>query len=162
MAYEEKRLLIEAEPENKAHRIEQPYQEMSEILNDFFNNDELNNELTMVTGEDLCKMFDICLFLGEQINEQRAHAIANGVFIAAVNRVGHEGPRKGGLEFWGSSFVCDPFGRVIVEAPEDRPVVMVVECDLKLQEETRRNWPFLRDRRIDAYGEIVERHLGSK
>ena len=93
---------------------------------------------------------------------QRAHAIANGVFVAAVNRVGHEGPKKGGLEFWGSSFVCDPFGRVIVEAPEDRPTVLVVECDLALQEETRRNWPFLRDRRIDAYGEIVERHLGSR
>ena len=93
---------------------------------------------------------------------QRSHAIANGVFVAAVNRVGHEGPPKGGLEFWGSSFVCDPFGRIIAEAPDDRPAVLVVECDMALQEETRRNWPFLRDRRIDAYGEIVERHLGQK
>ena len=93
---------------------------------------------------------------------QRSHAIANGVFVAAVNRVGHEGPPKGGLEFWGSSFICDPFGRIIVEAPDDRAAVLVVECDMALQEETRRNWPFLRDRRIDAYGQIVERHLGQK
>ena len=87
----------------------------------------------------------------------RAHAIANGVWVAAVNRVGHEGPADGGLDFWGASLVCDPFGRVVAEAPRDAPAVLVVECDRRQQEEIRRNWPFLRDRRIDAYGAITKR-----
>ena len=90
---------------------------------------------------------------------QRAHAIANGVYVAAVNRVGHEGPADGGLEFWGASFVCDPFGVVLQEAPRDAEAVLVVECDLAHQEEVRRNWPFLRDRRIDAYAAITKRLL---
>jgi N-carbamoylputrescine amidase len=90
---------------------------------------------------------------------QRAHAIANGVYVAAVNRLGHEGPADGGLEFWGASFVCDPFGTVVAEAPRDAEAVLVVECDRRLQEEVRRNWPFLRDRRIDAYGAITARFL---
>ncbi len=90
---------------------------------------------------------------------QRSHAIANGVYVAAVNRVGHEGPSDGGLEFWGASFVCDPFGAVIAEAPRDAEAVLVVRCDRKLQEDVRRNWPFLRDRRIDAYGSITQRLL---
>jgi N-carbamoylputrescine amidase len=90
---------------------------------------------------------------------QRAHAIANGVYVAAVNRVGHEGPADGGIEFWGSSFVCDPFGAMVAEAPRDREAVVVVECDRALQEDVRRNWPFLRDRRIDAYGGITQRLL---
>ena len=80
--YMEKSALIEADPENKANRLEQPYQEMETILNDFFVNDELNNEYTMVTGEDLCKMFDVCLFFGEQINTQRCHVIATGQKLA--------------------------------------------------------------------------------
>jgi N-carbamoylputrescine amidase len=88
---------------------------------------------------------------------QRAHAIANGVYVAAVNRVGHEGPSTGGLEFWGRSFVSDPFGRIIAQAGELSDEVVIVTCDPRLQEETRRNWPFLRDRRIDAYGAITER-----
>jgi len=87
---------------------------------------------------------------------QRAHAIANGVFVVAVNRVGHEGPKDGGLEFWGHSFVADPFGVVLAEAGEGEET-LVVECDLRRQEEVRRNWPFLRDRRIDAYGGIQSR-----
>ncbi len=87
---------------------------------------------------------------------QRAHAIANGVFVVAVNRVGHEGPKGGGLEFWGHSFVADPFGVVLAEAGEGEEV-LVVECDLGRVEEVRRNWPFLRDRRIDAYGGIGSR-----
>jgi N-carbamoylputrescine amidase len=87
---------------------------------------------------------------------QRAHAIANGVFVVAVNRVGHEGPKGGGLEFWGHSFVSDPFGVVLAEAGEGEEV-LVVECDLGRVEEVRRNWPFLRDRRIDAYGGIGSR-----
>ncbi|HEY7305357.1 MAG TPA: carbon-nitrogen hydrolase [Bryobacteraceae bacterium] len=91
---------------------------------------------------------------------QRAHAIANGVFVAAVNRTGYEGPPENGLEFWGNSFVADPFGRVLAEAAVDREEVLVAECDPKLMDEVRRNWPFLRDRRIDAYGPIMHRWLG--
>jgi N-carbamoylputrescine amidase len=90
---------------------------------------------------------------------QRAHAIANGVYVAAVNRVGHEGPADGGLEFWGSSFVCDPFGVTLAEAPRDQETILVVECDRARQEDVRRNWPFLRDRRIDAYAPITKRLL---
>jgi N-carbamoylputrescine amidase len=91
---------------------------------------------------------------------QRSHAIANGVFVAAANRVGHE-PEPGteGLDFFGHSFVCDPFGRLIAEAGIE-PTVLVAECDPKLIEYTRRNWPFLRDRRIDAYGPILQRYIG--
>jgi len=90
---------------------------------------------------------------------QRAHAISNGVYVAAVNRTGFEGPSDRGLEFWGSSFVSDPFGRLIAEAPTGEGKVMVVECDPKLIDETRKNWPFLRDRRIDAYGALSQRWL---
>lgn len=90
---------------------------------------------------------------------QRAHAIANGVYVAAVNRIGHEGPSDGGLEFWGGSFVADPFGRVVARAGVDTEEVLLVTCDPKLQEETRRNWPFFRDRRIDAYAPITQRFL---
>jgi N-carbamoylputrescine amidase len=81
---------------------------------------------------------------------QRAHAIANGVFVVAVNRVGQEGQ----LTFWGQSFVADPFGRIIAKAASDKEETLIVECDLARVEETRQNWPFLRDRRIDAYGPL--------
>jgi N-carbamoylputrescine amidase len=90
---------------------------------------------------------------------QRAHAIANGVYVAAVNRVGFEGPPEHGLEFWGGSFVAEPFGQVISEAPHDREDILIAECDPRRIEEVRRNWPFLRDRRIDAYGPICRRVL---
>jgi N-carbamoylputrescine amidase len=90
---------------------------------------------------------------------QRSHAIANGIYVAAANRVGFEGPADHGLEFWGASFVCDPFGRMLAEASHDKEEILVVECDPRLMDETRRNWPFLRDRRIDAYGPIVNRML---
>jgi N-carbamoylputrescine amidase len=90
---------------------------------------------------------------------QRSHAIANGVYVAAVNRVGHEGPASGGLEFWGNSFVADPFGRIIARAGSDAEEIVLARCELKLLEETRRNWPFLRDRRIDAYAPITQRFL---
>ena len=90
---------------------------------------------------------------------QRAHAISNGLFVAAVNRIGHEGPSEGGLEFWGGSFVADPFGRIVARASQDKEEVLLVKCDPRLIEETRRNWPFLRDRRIDAYGPITQRFL---
>jgi len=84
---------------------------------------------------------------------QRAHAICNGVFVAAINRVG----REDGIRFWGQSFVADPFGRVIARASAEREETLLVECDLGLIEKTRREWPFLRDRRIDAYGELSKR-----
>ncbi|MGH7860159.1 MAG: nitrilase-related carbon-nitrogen hydrolase, partial [Candidatus Binatia bacterium] len=86
---------------------------------------------------------------------QRGHAIANGVFVAAVNRVG----REGNLKFWGSSFVCDPFGRVLGRASTDAEETLVVTCDLSRIDEVRTNWPFLRDRRIDAYAPITARLL---
>jgi N-carbamoylputrescine amidase len=90
---------------------------------------------------------------------QRAHAISNGVFVAAVNRTGFEGPASSGIEFWGSSFVADPFGQVIAEGSAGKEETLVVECDLRRMEEVRRNWPFLRDRRVDAYGPLLERWL---
>ncbi len=92
---------------------------------------------------------------------QRAHAIANGVYVAAANRVGHEDePGTDGLTFFGHSFIADPFGRIIASAEEEE-AVLVATCDPALIEETRRNWPFLRDRRIDAYGPILRRYLGA-
>jgi N-carbamoylputrescine amidase len=87
---------------------------------------------------------------------QRSHAIANGVFVAAVNRVGIEG----GIEFWGGSFVCDPFGEVIARASHAKEENVVVDCDLAQIEHTRRDWPFLRDRRIDAYADLSRRFRG--
>ena len=92
---------------------------------------------------------------------QRSHAIANGVFVASPNRVGHEDePGTKGIEFFGHSFIADPFGRVLVEAGTEDAVLTAV-CDPRLIEETRRNWPFLRDRRIDAYAPILSRYLGA-
>lgn len=87
---------------------------------------------------------------------QRAHAIANGVYVAAVNRVGHEGPTDGGLEFWGASFVADPSGVVLARASHDRDELLLVPIERK-HEEVRRNWPFFRDRRVDAYAGITAR-----
>jgi len=95
---------------------------------------------------------------------QRSHAIANGVYVAAVNRVGHERPPEGGdgLEFWGSSFLVDPFGVVLAEASSDREEILVGEVRLPRIEEVRLNWPFLRDRRIDAYSGIERRILDAE
>ena len=92
---------------------------------------------------------------------QRSHAIANGVYVAVVNRVGHEAPPEGGpgLEFWGSSFVCDPFGLVVAEASMDKEEILIADVDLGRIEEVRRNWPFLRDRRIDAYAGMDRRFI---
>jgi N-carbamoylputrescine amidase len=90
---------------------------------------------------------------------QRSHAIANGVYVAAINRVGHEGPADGGLEFWGASFVSDPFGRVLKRAGHSDEEIVIVTCDPAKQEEIRRNWPFLRDRRIDAYSDLTRRMI---
>ena len=93
---------------------------------------------------------------------QRGHAIANGCWVAAVNRVGLERPEGTGqgLEFWGHSFVCDPFGVLVAEAPSDREALLIADVDLARVEEVRRNWPFLRDRRVDAYSGINARYLG--
>ncbi len=93
---------------------------------------------------------------------QRSHAIANGVYVAAVNRVGFERSAAAGdtgLEFWGNSFVADPFGQIIAQASSDKEEVLVVECDPAKSEDTRRNWPFMRDRRVDAYQPILSRWL---
>ncbi len=95
---------------------------------------------------------------------QRSHAIANGVYVGVVNRVGHEtGNIRGnqvegaGLEFWGGSFIADPFGQVIAEASHDKEEILLADIDVKRMEDVRRNWPFLRDRRIDSYGKITHR-----
>jgi N-carbamoylputrescine amidase len=97
---------------------------------------------------------------------QRAHAIANGVYVGAVNRVGVEhGDVNGdrvdgpGLEFWGGSFIADPFGRILAKAAHDKEEILVAEVDLRALEDQRRNWPFLRDRRIDSYQPIVQRFI---
>jgi N-carbamoylputrescine amidase len=90
---------------------------------------------------------------------QRAHAIANGIWVAAVNRVGHEGAAESGLEFWGHSFVADPFGVKVAEANSCDEQVLVVSCSRSRMEEVRRGWPFFRDRRIDAYGGIAARWI---
>jgi N-carbamoylputrescine amidase len=103
---------------------------------------------------------------------QRSHAIANGVYVASVNRVGHEhgevklanggvlGSASGpGIEFWGGSFLADPFGRIVAEAGHDVEEIVLGEIDRALIEETRRNWPFLRDRRVDAYAPITRRFI---
>jgi N-carbamoylputrescine amidase len=90
---------------------------------------------------------------------QRSHAIANGVYVASPNRIGHEDePGTDGVTFFGRSFVADPFGRFVAEAGEDE-AILIAKCDPTLIETVRRNWPFLRDRRIDAYGPILERYL---
>ncbi len=90
---------------------------------------------------------------------QRSHAIANGIFVAAVNRVGYEGPTESGIEFWGSSFVSDPFGQIIAQASKTEEEILIAECDPQKMEEVRQHWPFLRDRRIDAYAPILNRWL---
>ncbi len=97
---------------------------------------------------------------------QRGHAIANGTYVAVVNRVGHEKlapppgmPEPPGIEFWGSSFIADPFGVIVAEASTDREEILLAEVDQQRIEEVRRNWPFLRDRRVDAYAGLAKRYL---
>ena len=86
---------------------------------------------------------------------QRSHAVANGVYVTAVNRVGTEA----GLQFWGASFVSDPFGRLVARASQEAEETLIVPCDLDHIDRVRQNWPFLRDRRIDAYGNLTKRFL---
>ena len=86
---------------------------------------------------------------------QRSHAVANGVYVTAVNRVGREGK----LRFWGNSFVAGPLGEIVARAGGERDEILVAKCDLSKIEETRQSWPFLRDRRIDAYGSLQSRFI---
>jgi N-carbamoylputrescine amidase len=92
---------------------------------------------------------------------QRAHAIANGIFVASPNRIGHEDePNTNGITFFGHSFISDPFGRLLADAGTEE-AILTATCDPKLMETIRRNWPFLRDRRVDAYAPILSRYLGA-
>ncbi len=95
---------------------------------------------------------------------QRGHAIANGLYVGAANRVGHEIPEGGGagIEFWGNSFIADPQGVIVAQASADREEILMAEVNPARIEDVRRNWPFLRDRRIDAYGGITSRFLASE
>ena len=95
------------------------------------------------------------------ITIQRSHAIANGVFVAAVNRVGYEkvDDKSDGIIFWGSSFICDPQGRIIVQASEDKEQILYADLDFSKVDVFRTHWPFLRDRRIDAYEELTKRFI---
>jgi N-carbamoylputrescine amidase len=85
----------------------------------------------------------------------RSHSIANGMFVAAANRTGTEGD----LEFWGASFVSDPSGNVLARASREQEETLLVECNLDQIDVVRTHWPFLRDRRIDAYGDLTKRYL---
>jgi len=91
----------------------------------------------------------------------KGHAVANGVYVAAANRIGLEKyvPNTEGIEFWGSSFIAGPQGEILAQASHDKEEILMAEVDLNLQENVRQNWPFLRDRRIDAYGEITKRAI---
>ena len=99
---------------------------------------------------------------------QRSHAVANGCFVCAPNRIGHEivhGDRRqpvhpDGIEFWGQSFVAAPDGSVMARASVDREEVLMADCDLARVEFSRTHWPFLRDRRVDAYGDLTKRYIG--
>jgi N-carbamoylputrescine amidase len=88
---------------------------------------------------------------------QRSHAVANGLHVVSVNRVGFE--QNGAMKFWGGSFVANPFGSLIVKATHDQEEVIVTELDLSKTDSYRTHWPFMRDRRIDSYGDIVKRFI---
>ena len=92
---------------------------------------------------------------------QRGHAIANGCYVAGVNRTGFEHPVKeqAGIEFWGSSFIADPQGVILAQASNDKEEVLIADIDIDHLEDIRRNWPYLRDRRIDAYSDITKRFI---
>ncbi|MEI6235601.1 MAG: carbon-nitrogen hydrolase [Planctomycetota bacterium] len=86
---------------------------------------------------------------------QRSHAIANGCFVCSVNRVGPES----NLQFWGNSFIADPFGKIVAKSATDSEAILMAECNLDQIDWTRRHWPFLRDRRVDAYGNLTRRYI---
>ncbi|PHQ30138.1 carbon-nitrogen hydrolase [Leeuwenhoekiella nanhaiensis] len=98
---------------------------------------------------------------GAWMNVMKGHAVANGVYVAAANRIGLEKyvPDTNGIEFWGQSFICGPQGEILAQASVDQEEILMAEIDLDLQENVRQNWPFFRDRRIDFYGEITKRAL---
>ena len=98
---------------------------------------------------------------GAWMNVMKGHAVANGVYVAAANRVGLEKyiPGTEGIQFWGSSFIAGPQGEILAQASHDKEEILIAEVDLDLQENVRQNWPFFRDRRIDSYGEITKRAI---
>ena len=98
---------------------------------------------------------------GAWMNVMKGHAVANGVYVAAANRVGLEQyiPGTAGIQFWGSSFIAGPQGEILAQASHDQEEILMAEVDLALQENVRQNWPFFRDRRIDAYGDITKRAI---
>jgi N-carbamoylputrescine amidase len=98
---------------------------------------------------------------GAWMNVMKGHAVANGVYVAAANRIGSEQylPDTAGIEFWGSSFIAGPQGEILAQASHDKEEILIAEVDLDLQENVRQNWPFFRDRRIDAFGDITKRAI---
>lgn len=98
---------------------------------------------------------------GAWMNVMKGHAVANGIYVAAANRIGLEQyvPNTAGIEFWGASFIAGPQGEILAQASHDKEEILIAEVDLDLQENVRQNWPFFRDRRIDAYGDITNRAL---
>ena len=98
---------------------------------------------------------------GAWMNVMKGHAVANGVYVAAANRIGLEKylPDTAGIQFWGSSFIAGPQGEILAQASHDQEEIIMAEVDLELQENVRQNWPFLRDRRIDAFGDITKRAI---
>ncbi len=98
---------------------------------------------------------------GAWMNVMKGHAVANGVYVAAANRIGLEKyiPDTDGLEFWGASFIAGPQGEILAQASHDKEEILIAEVNLDLQENVRQNWPFFRDRRIDAFGDITKRAI---
>ena len=98
---------------------------------------------------------------GAWMNVMKGHAVANGVYVAAANRIGLEKylPNTDGIEFWGNSFICGPQGEILAQASSDKEEILIAEVDLSHQENVRQNWPFFRDRRIDAFGDITKRAI---
>jgi N-carbamoylputrescine amidase len=98
---------------------------------------------------------------GAWMNVMKGHAVANGVYVAAANRIGLEQYLEGtaGIQFWGSSFIAGPQGEILAQASHDKEEILIAEVDLDLQENVRQNWPFFRDRRIDAFGDITKRAI---
>ena len=98
---------------------------------------------------------------GAWMNVMKGHAVANGVYVAAANRLGLEQylPNTSGIQFWGSSFIAGPQGEILAQASHDKEEILIAEVDLDLQENVRQNWPFLRDRRLDAFGDLTKRAI---
>jgi N-carbamoylputrescine amidase len=98
---------------------------------------------------------------GAWMNVMKGHAVANGIYVAAANRIGLEQyvPNTAGIQFWGASFIAGPQGEILAQASHDKEEILIAEVDLDLQENVRQNWPFFRDRRIDAFGDLTKRAL---